>query len=209
MLWREARRLSAGGRARKSLPPLLFFTDPARAPRPERVIARLPRGAGVVFRAFGAPGAIAQGRRLARLAHRRGLLFFVGANAALAVRLRADGLHLPQRSATRAGTIAALRRRFQVTAAAHDLPAALRARRAGADALVISPVFASASPSAGRPLGILRFVALARRAGLPAYALGGVNAKTARRLKSSGAVGVAAIEGLVASIDDAGRPLRT
>ena len=151
----------------------------------------------MVFRAFGAPDALARGLALAHQARRRGLVFLVGADARLAVRLRADGVHLPQRAADRAGTIAALRRRFLVTAAAHGLPAALRARRAGADALVVSPVFASVSASAARPLGVPRFTTLIRRAGAPAYALGGVNAKTVRRLKGSGAVGLAAIEGLM------------
>jgi thiamine-phosphate pyrophosphorylase len=150
----------------------------------------------VVFRAFGAPDAAVRGRALARQARRRGVWFLVGADGALACRLGADGVHLPQLLAGRAGTIAALRRRFLITVAAHDLPAALRARRAGADAIVVSPVFRSASPTAGRPMGVMRFARLIRAAGAPAYALGGVNAQTAGRLKGSGAVGLAAVEGL-------------
>jgi thiamine-phosphate pyrophosphorylase len=175
----------------------LFFTDPHRTPHPERVIARLPRGSAVVFRAFGAPDALSRGLALRRLARRRGVLFLVGADAALAVALRADGVHLPERLAGRAGLVRALKRRFLVTAAAHGLPAALRARRAGAEALVASPVFPSHSPSAGQALGPLAFATLVRRAGAPVYALGGVNARTARRLAGSGAAGLAAIEGLL------------
>ena len=176
---------------------MLFFTDPERTPHPEDIVARLPRGSAVVFRVFGAAGALVQGRRLRRTASRRGVLFLVGADAALATALRADGVHLPQRLAGRAGVVRALGRRFLVTAAAHDLPAALRARRAGARALVMSPVFPSASPSAGKALGTLAFASLVRRAGAPVYALGGVNVRTARRLANSGAVGLAAIEGLL------------
>ena len=151
----------------------------------------------MVFRAFGARDALARGLALARQARRRGLVFLVGADTRLAVRLRADGVHLPQRMAGRPGTIAALRGRFLVTGAVHGLPAALRARRSGVDAIVVSPVFASASASAAKPLGVLRFNALARRAGAAAYALGGVNGRTIQRLKGSGAVGVAAIDGLL------------
>jgi thiamine-phosphate pyrophosphorylase len=72
----------------------------------------------------------------------------------------------------------------------------LRARRAGVDAIVVSPVFASASPSAGRPMGARAFAVLVREARLPVYALGGVNAGTARALPRSGAAGLAAIEAL-------------
>ena len=47
-------------------------------------------------------------------------------------------------------------------------------------------------------MGVMRFASLIRRAGAPAYALGGVNAGTVRRLRGSGAVGVAAVGGLLA-----------
>lgn len=167
------------------------------------MIARLPRGSGVVFRAFGAADAVVQGRRLANLARHRGLMFFVGADVGLAVALKAHGVHLPERLTGRAGVHRALRRRFWLTAAAHSLPAMLKAQRAGVDALVVSPVFASRSPSAGRPLGVLAFARLVRHAASPVYALGGINAGSARRLVMSGASGLAAIGGL-----EGGRPAR-
>lgn len=175
---------------------MLFFTDPTRTPDPAAVAARLPRGAGVVFRAFGARDALETGRILARVCRRRGLALLVGADPRLAARLGADGLHLPERLAPKAQRF---RGRFLVTAAAHSLPAALRARRAGADALVVSPVFPSRSPSAGRPLGPRALAQLARRAKTPVYALGGVNADNARKLAATGVVGVAAIDALAAS----------
>ena len=160
------------------------------------MVARLPRGAAVVYRHFGAADALGRGKIIARVARRRGVLLLVGADVALAARLGADGVHLPQRFAGRAGLVRALRRRFLVTGAAHDLPAALRARREGIQAIVISPIFPSRSPSAGRALGVRRLATLIREAGLPAYALGGVTTRTARRVSLTGAGGLAAIEGL-------------
>ena len=82
-----------------------------------------------------------------------------------------------------------------VTCAAHSLGAARRARLAGADAVVVSAVFASDSPSAGAPIGPVRLARLVRQAGLPVYGLGGINDRTARRLKDAGLVGLAAIGG--------------
>ena len=195
-LWRVSRMLSCGGGQRKSLPPLLLFTDPTRTPEPERALAMLPRGAGIVYRAFGAANALAVGLRLARLARSRGIKFFVGADVSLAIALRADGIHLPERSLGRPGANRALHRRFMITAAAHSLPALRMARQSRVDAVVVSPVFPSFSPSAGRALGTLRFAALARVARLPVYALGGINPMSARRLLLSGAVGLAAVEAL-------------
>jgi thiamine-phosphate pyrophosphorylase len=180
----------------KALPRLFFFTDPVRTPDAASVLARLPRGVGVVYRAFGAPDAVTRGRRLARVARRRGLVLLAGADAALAAKIGADGVHLPERAAILAAGLKRARASWIVTAAAHSRAAIVRARRAGADAVFVSPVFPSASPSAGRPLGPLRFAMLARGAGLPVYALGGIDARTARRLARSGAAGFAAVAAL-------------
>jgi len=196
-LWQRARTLGPARVRGKALPRLFFFTDPVRTPDPEAVIARLPRGAGVVYRAFGDRDAVAKGRRLVRAARRRGLLVLAGADAGLAAQIGADGVHLPQRRAALARAIKRSRPTWIVTAAAHSETAVVRARRGGADAAFVSAVFASASPSAGRPLGPLRFAALTARAGLPVFALGGVNGETARRLTHTGAAGVAAVEALL------------
>lgn len=193
-LWRIARTLGRRARQGKALPPLLFFTDPVRTPDPAAVIAGLPRGAAVVYRAFGTGDVVNQGRILAALARRRGLLFLVGADEALAMACRADGLHLPERMAGRAPLIRARHPRWLITAAAHS-PLAL-ARRSGLDASVLSPVLASRSPSAGKAIGPLRTAAWVRRAGTLIYGLGGISASTAGRLRRSGLIGLAAIDGL-------------
>jgi thiamine-phosphate pyrophosphorylase len=154
----------------------------------------LPRGAAIVFRPFGAKDAEAQGLRLKAVARRRGLKLLVGADAGLARRLGADGVHLPERWAAKSRRIKAAHPGWIVTCAAHSPLAARRAKALGADAVVVSAIFPSRSPSAGAPIGPIRLAALARTAGLPVYALGGVNEKTARRLKDAGLVGLAGIE---------------
>ncbi|TAK34248.1 MAG: thiamine monophosphate synthase, partial [Lysobacteraceae bacterium] len=147
-----------------------------------------------VFRAFGAPDAKAQGLRLAAIARRQGLVLLVGADPGLARRIRADGVHLPERLARRAGVIRRGHPGWTVTTAAHSLPAARRALAAGADAVVLSPAFPSHSPSAGRALGPVRLAGWVRAGARPAYALGGVSGRTARRLLGTGVIGMAAVE---------------
>jgi thiamine-phosphate pyrophosphorylase len=178
------------------LPNLLFFTDPARVPDPEAVAQRLPAGAGIVFRAFGASDAVEQGRRLRAIANERGLLLLVGAHAALAEGIGADGLHMPERLAADIPRLRAEHTRYLITVAAHDQAAIKAAEKAGADAVVVSPVFASNSPSAGEPLGIDNLKALVAATSLPVYALGGVRARTVTQLIGSGIVGMAAVEAL-------------
>ena len=176
------------------LPPLLFFTDPARTPDIEAAARRLPRGSAIVYRAFGAPDAEARARRLAQIAAERGLVLLIGADAGLAARVGADGVHLPERMAACARRLR--RPGWIVTTAAHDLMAARRGLAAGADAVVVSAIFPSNSPSAGAPIGALRLARLVRAAGGPVYALGGINDKTARRLLPAGLVGLAAVEAI-------------
>jgi thiamine-phosphate pyrophosphorylase len=186
------------GRAKPplGLPPLFFVTDRERTPDAEAVIRRLSRGCGVIVRTFGEAGQEALSMRLATVARRRGLVLLVGADARLAARIGAHGVHLPERRARIAGALRRAHPRWLITAAAHSLPAAIAARRAGAHAVILSPVFPSRSPSAGRALGPRRFAAIARAAGGPIFALGGVTTRNAPQLLGSGAVGIAAAQGL-------------
>jgi thiamine-phosphate pyrophosphorylase len=193
-LERTAAHLSRRSSGRKALPPLLFFTDPARTPDPEAIALRLPRGAGVVYRAFGAADAAARGRRLAGIAQARGLVLLAGADAMLAGAIGAGGVHLPERLAHCARRLKAARPDWTVTAAAHSLSAARRALAAGADAVVVSTAFESHSASAGRPMGPVRLALLARQAGGPVYALGGITQKNARRLAGLRLAGLAAVD---------------
>jgi thiamine-phosphate pyrophosphorylase len=177
---------------RKALPALLFFTDPARTPDPEAIAAQLPAGAAIVYRHFGAADAQARARRLQAIARARNLKLLIGRDAALAARIGADGVHLPERLAHRAAALKRAHPSWLVTSAAHSLRAA---RASAADAVVISVALASNSASAGTALGPVRLAALVRAAGRPAYALGGINNKTARRLLDAGLVGLAAVDG--------------
>lgn len=167
------------------MPPLLFVTDPNRTPNVVAVADRLPNGAGVVLRTFGGPAPIIPRR----------LTLLVGADERLAAELKADGLHLPERMASATPRIRARHSRWLITVAAHSPRAVWQAWRA--DAVLFSTIFDSASPSAGRPIGPLRLAAIARSSPVPVYALGGVDMKNARRLRATGVIGFAAVEGVL------------
>jgi len=148
----------------------------------------------MIYRAFGAIDALEAAKRLAFIARKRGLVLLVGADERLAAASGAHGVHLPQRMIGAAQTIRRRHPSWIITAAAHGRASILRADRLRLDAILVSPVFPSASPSAGRPLGPTRFAALIRGVRTPVIALGGVNTKTAPRLLSTGAAGLAAVE---------------
>ena len=182
--------------AGSSLPALLLMTDEARLADPLPAANALPAGSGIILRHYGAPERAVLARRLAAIARRRGLVLLVGEDPALARRIGAHGVHLPERAIRRAGAVR-WQRDWLITAAAHS-PAALRsAAFAGADAALLSPVFATASHPDVRALGPRRFAALAHASPLPVYALGGIDSARARLLQGSGAVGIAGIGGLI------------
>ena len=68
-------------------------------------------------------------------------------------------------------------------ATAHSLGEIAAANRARADAVLLSPAFATRSHPGTAALGPLRFRRLAAHAAMPVIALGGMNARTANRLR--------------------------
>jgi len=175
------------------LPALWLVTDTLRLPDPVAAAARLPRGAGVLFRHYDHPARAALAGRLAALCRHRGLVFLVAGDARLATQVRAAGLHLPE-ARMKEATGGAARGCGLTTAAAHSRAALSRAAALGLDAVFLSPVFATRSHPGRAGLGAAGFARLARGARLPVYALGGITPANAHALTASGAAGVAAIE---------------
>ncbi len=205
ILWEAARVLArdaaevsrARGRAATGLPPLLFFTDPDRTPRPWETAARLPAGAGVVFRSFGRADARETALRLREATRGRDGLLLIGLDAELAEAVGADGVHLPERARDQAAGFRAARPDWRITGAAHARPSV---EAPGLDALILSPVFPAGGASANRPvLGLETFREWVGAASCPVYALGGIDGDTARSLIGSGACGLAGVSAIQAA----------
>lgn len=193
-LWDAAMALNRAAAAvspkAAALPPLLFFTDPERTPRPWETAARLPRGAAVVYRAFGTPDAEKTGRHLRIATHEADVRLLVGLDVELARAIEADGLHLPERAAGRAAAMRAAHPDWITTAAWHGESAPPD----GPHALVLSPVFpAGGASAASPPLGAAAFQERLERTDTPVYALGGVTAGNVAELTESGACGLAGV----------------
>ena len=152
-------------------PRIWLITDERTDTGLERAIARLPRGSGVIFRHYH----LATKERAARLVQVRRLCRRFGHR--LEVAGQGYGPPAPHRR----------------LAAVHDLREIGRANRCDAQAVLISPVFPTRSHPGAATLGRVRTLLLARRARMPAIALGGM---TARRFGGLGVYGWAAIDGL-------------
>jgi thiamine-phosphate pyrophosphorylase len=144
----------------------------------ERALATLPRGSGLIYRHYHleGPERLVRFRALRRAARARGHCIVLADSALTAREWGADGIYGAPRALwpRRAGLLH--------LATAHDLAELGLAARLGADAALLSPVFATASHPGGGTLGAARFRLLARQARLPVIALGGMNAARARAL---------------------------
>lgn len=147
-------------------------------------LERIPRGQGVIFRHYTLEIAARRSLYLqvAKVARRRRLMLIVAGSDGLGP--GNAGIH--GRSAKRARGI--------LTWPAHNLPELIAANRAKADMVLISPVFATRSHPGTRTLGLARAASLARQADMPAIALGGIQKRHSRHLKSAGFHGWAAID---------------
>lgn len=148
----------------------------------------------MVYRHFGASEAEATARWLRAVTAKAGVRLLIGLDAGLAEAVGADGVHLPERARDRAKSLRQTRPDWLITGAAH-LDGQPEASTAGIDALVLSPIFATNSPSPSRTaLGAEGLAEAVRRSALPIYGLGGIDAANVGTLVGTGACGIAGVE---------------
>lgn len=161
-----------------ALPRLWLMTDERLGDGLWDALARLPRGSGVVFRHYGlSPG------------DRRALLTRVVTIArARRLVLVGSGIDGPD------GTHHGRRRGRLLTQPVHDRREAVAAIRQGADAVFVSPVFATRSHVGARALGRVKLGLMIRGLPMPVIALGGMHAQRFRGLRGLGVYGWAGID---------------
>jgi len=153
-----------------------------------------------------ARGPALTGRELYTLARRMMDLcprahLFVNDRVDVALAVRAHGVQL-RRTSLAPAEARALGPDWWIGRSVHDADEARAAQAAGADYLVVGPVFATATHPDRPPLGA-RALEQITRIGLPVIAIGGVTPERIASLRAAGAYGVAAITGLWDATDPA------
>ena len=176
---------NAARQARKWTAPLpggFFLTDPARIEDPLAIVRALPPSIGVIIRHFGLPDAVSKTAPIVEACKKDRRMVLVAADPELAAMTGADGIHLPFRLRDQATPY---RRHFgTMTLSVHSAGEVARARPAAADALILSTLFGSQSPTAGTPMGLARLSSIARSSSRPVYAMGGITAANAGRVSA-------------------------
>jgi thiamine-phosphate pyrophosphorylase len=172
----------------------LFGRLDALAGLPAAVRARF----AVQLRDPGLPGRalLDLGARLRSATRALGAALVVNDRLDLALALGADGVHLGRRSVAVADARALLPPGAWISVACHGVGDVLQAALDGADAALLSPIFAS--PGKGAPLGpealsSARAALVGRGLALQLVALGGVDGESSTACFAAGADAVAAI----------------
>ena len=220
--WRDVRGLDSAELPPADVPVLAALRLPRRylvTPEPdrnwgaflERLSARVEQGFELVqlrAKSLGEPALVDLGTRAAEICRRRGARLLVNADPEVARRCGAGGVHLtgdrlarmlrdrplaagegaPSRASESEGS-----RDFLVAASCHDARDIERARVAGCDFAVLGPVRETATHPGARVLRWRGFAPLARCAGMPVYAIGGLGDADIAAASTSGGQGVAAI----------------
>jgi thiamine-phosphate pyrophosphorylase len=201
-LLKQARQLNLrnGGQDAR-LPPIVLMTDDVQMPDPVKAIRNLPRDSMVIYRHYDHPDRARLGAQLRQICRARHIAFLVADDLSLALKLNADGVHLPEyRILTKSAIYQRIPDWMIRTSACHGpdtirrlalLPSALRP-----DGVLISPLFATDSHPGSASLATrpaFAMIEMCRRAGMQAIGLGGITAKTAKKLKSSSIASLAGI----------------
>ena len=194
-LARAARALNAGMHV-DWLPALILMTDEQRLADPLSAARALPKGAAIILRHTDAKARSRLAVQLKGIAKARGLWLLIAGDGPLAARMGADGLHLPEARAREAAHWKGLHPSWLITAAAHSARGLAVAASVGADAALLAPVFSTASHRERPALGVGRLRLMVAQAHLPVYALGGIDAARAGRLREARLAGIAAVGAL-------------
>jgi thiamine-phosphate pyrophosphorylase len=174
-------------RQARLLPLLFLMTDERMGDALWDALARLPKGAGVVFRHYGLPSAerCALFARVRKIARARRLTLLLAGPPRLAIAWRADGAHGRSRHIRAAKPLIR-------SAPVHDRREMHATRRCALR--FVSPVHATRSHPDGGALGVVRLGLLIGRDRAGLVALGGMTPARARALQALGIRRWAAID---------------
>lgn len=198
--------------ARGGPPGICFVTDRRATgdrPLPEVARAAIAGGADIVQvreKDLGGAALLRLAREIVEAAGGAGARCRVLVNDRLDVALaaKAAGVHLPAEGLPIEGLRRHVPKRFLVGRSVHSLAEAQRARREGADYVLLGPIFATPSKSGfGPPLGPALLGRVVEAVRLPVWAIGGITPETASALRGIAIAGVAAISAIAGAADPA------
>jgi thiamine-phosphate pyrophosphorylase len=176
-----------------TLPSAFYVSDENRNRSVIKTVKRLPLGTGVLFRHYGIENRQKLGKTIASVCKQRKLPLLVAGDAALAHRLKADGLHLAEWQINKLPLLRCRYPLLQISIACHTYKSLKTAEKLGADLAFLSPLYPTKSHPGARSLTPLKASNWIKNLSIPTYALGGVSEKHFTQLSNAGFSGIAGI----------------
>lgn len=170
-----------------------FFTDRKKIPS-EVIINKLNKNSAVIFREYDLEKneRFYLAQKIRRICKQRGCLFFVGKDLDLALKIKADGVHLSDKD--NLSKLKLLYRKninsnFLMSLSCHDYKMIKKHNNSFADLFFISPIFKTSSHPDSKYLGKEYLDKCCAISNKPIFALGGVDSDNLKIIslgKSSG-----------------------
>ena len=188
-------RLNARARIKAALTGLILMTDDRLVVDWLQAVKALPAGSALIVRHRNAEARDHLARALLPACRRRRVLLLVAEDFRLARRLNADGVHVPERLVDKIPGLKASNGRWIITTSVHSERARLRAERFSPHALLVSPLFGTASHPGQAALGVTRLARIIAGCRVPRFALGGIDASNVSLVSGLPVQGIALIRG--------------
>lgn len=130
-----------------------------------------------------------------------GVPFIVNDNVDIAVRCKADGIHVGQRDMEAGDVRSIVGKDMIIGVSAQTVEQALAAQKAGADYLGVGAVFSTSTKTDACEVTFQTLREICSAVSIPVVAIGGINKKNILRLSGSGADGVAVVSAIFAAED--------
>jgi len=194
-LARMARRLNARAQSRFAITGLILMMDDRLDADWGAAASALPAGSAVIVRHRDARSREQLARMLLPICRRRRILLLIAEDFRLAMRVCADGVHVPEVLAYRIPGLRKAHAGWVITTSVHSLRARLNAERLSPHALLLSPLFGTSSHPGKASLGVTRLASLVSGTRLPSFVLGGIDASNVSLVSGLPVQGIALIRG--------------
>jgi thiamine-phosphate pyrophosphorylase len=145
---------------------------------------------------------LAIARELSELTRPSGAHLVINDRIDLALVLGTRAVHLPVRSASPSVARQLLGKNALIARSAHSADEAMQAEAAGADFVVLGPIFETSTKRAfGPPIGLEELARARGRCGIPLFGIGGITPARVCEVRRAGAHGVAVVSSVMTATD--------
>ena len=144
---------------------------------------------------------LAEALEIRELCGRYHVPFFINDNVEIAIRCKADGIHVGQEDMAAAQVRRRVGPDMMIGVSAHSVEEALEAVKHGADCLGVGAMFSTSTKLDAHVLGYQTLKDICAAVDIPVTAIGGINEENMMRLSGSGVDGVALVSAIFAAED--------